>query len=106
MKCTLIKGDCLEKMKDIKDSSVDMILCDLPYGTTKNKWDSIISLDKLWKQYNRLIKDNGAVMLFGSQPFTTVLNNSNISNYKYEWVWIKNNSTGFQLANKRPLKKT
>ncbi|WP_075810266.1 DNA-methyltransferase (plasmid) [Clostridium perfringens] len=104
-KYELYKGDCLELMKDIPDKSVDMILCDLPYGTTRNKWDSIIPLDKLWKQYNRVIKDNGAIVLFGSQPFTTNLNFSNIKNYRYEWVWLKNNSTGFQLANKRPLKK-
>ena len=102
---TLYKGDCLEVMKDIPDESVDMILCDLPYGTTKNKWDSVIPLDELWGQYNRIIKDNGAILLFGSQPFTTNLNFSNISNYRYELVWLKNNSTGFQLANKRPLKK-
>ena len=101
----LINGDCLEKMKNITDKSVDMILCDLPYGTTKNKWDSIIPLEPLWEQYERIIKDNGAILLFGSQPFTTILNYSNISNYRYEWVWVKNNSTGFQSANKRPLKK-
>ena len=101
----LYHGDCLEKMKNIPDKSVDMILCDLPYGTTQNKWDSIIPLEPLWEQYKRIIKDNGAILLFGSQPFTTILNYSNISNYRYEWVWIKNNSTGFQLANKRPLKK-
>ena len=98
-------GDCLDVMKNIPDKSVDMILCDLPYGTTQNKWDSIIPLEPLWEQYKRIIKDNGAILLFGSQPFTTILNYSNISNYRYEWVWIKNNSTGFQLANKRPLKK-
>jgi site-specific DNA-methyltransferase (adenine-specific) len=101
----LRQGDCLDVMKTLPDKSVDMILCDLPYGTTKNKWDSIIPLDKLWEQYNRIIKDNGAIALFGSQPFTTNLNFSNIKNYRYEWVWLKNNSTGFQLANKRPLKK-
>ena len=101
----LKKGDCLELMKDIPDGSVDMILCDLPYGTTRNKWDSIIPLDLLWEQYERVIKDNGAIVLFGSQPFTTALNNSNTKLYRYEWIWIKNNSTGFQLANKRPMKK-
>ena len=101
----LYQGDCLEEMKNISDKSIDMILCDLPYGTTQNKWDSIIPLEPLWEQYKRIIKDNGAILLFGSQPFTTILNYSNISNYRYEWVWIKNNSTGFQLANKRPLKK-
>ena len=101
----LFHGDCLEVMKDIPDKSIDMVLCDLPYGTTQNKWDSAIPLEPLWEQYKRIIKDNGAILLFGSQPFTTILNYSNISNYRYEWVWIKNNSTGFQLANKRPLKK-
>ena len=101
----LLHGDCLELMKDIPDESVDMVLADLPYGTTKNKWDSIIPLGKLWEQYERVIKGNGAIVLFGSQPFTTALNNSNTKLYRYEWIWIKNNSTGFQLANKRPMKK-
>lgn len=101
----LYLGDCLEKMKEISSGSVDMVLCDLPYGTTKNKWDTILPLDELWKHYDRIVKDNGAILLFGSQPFTTILNYSNIANYRYEWVWVKNNSTGFQLANKRPLKK-
>jgi site-specific DNA-methyltransferase (adenine-specific) len=97
--------DCLEGMKRIPDGSVDMILCDLPYGTTRNKWDSIIPLEPLWEQYERIIKDNGAILLFGSQPFTTELNHSNLKKYRYEWIWLKNNTTGFQLANKRPLKK-
>ncbi len=97
--------DCLEGMKKIDDKSIDMILCDLPYGTTACKWDIVIPFDKLWEQYERIIKDNGAICLFGSQPFTTILNNSNLNLYKYEWIWIKNNSTGFQHANKRPMKK-
>ncbi|MBG9689394.1 cytosine methyltransferase [Lysinibacillus sphaericus] len=97
--------DCLEGMKLIPNGSVDMILCDLPYGTTKNAWDSIIPLDKLWEQYERIIKDNGAIVLTCSQPFTTLLNDSNKKLFRYEWIWIKNNSTGFQLANKRPLKR-
>ena len=101
----LKQGDCLELMKGIPDGSIDMILCDLPYGTTKNKWDSVIPFEPLWEQYNRVIKDNGAIVLFGSQPFTTELNHSNLKMFRYEWIWIKNNSTGFQLANKRPLKK-
>ena len=104
-KIELIQGDCLEKMKDIPDGSIDMILCDLPYGTTKCKWDVIIPFEPLWEQYERIIKDTGAIVLFGSQPFTTALNNSNMKLYRYEWIWIKNNSTGFQLANKRPMKK-
>ena len=101
----LLQGDCLELMRNIPDKSVDMILCDLPYGTTACKWDSVIPFAPLWEQYNRVIKDNGAIALFGSQPFTTALNYSNLKMFRYEWVWIKNNSTGFQLANKRPLKK-
>ena len=84
---------------------VDCILTDVPYGTTACKWDSVIPLEPMWERLNKLIKPNGVIALFGSQPFTTKLNYSNISNYRYEWVWIKNNSTGFQLANKRPLKK-
>ena len=100
----LFQGDCLELMKYIPDGSIDMILCDLPYGTTACKWDTIIQFEPLWEQYNRIIKDNGAILLFGSQQFTTVLNNSNLKMFRYEWIWIKNNSTGFQLAIKRPLK--
>lgn len=102
---TLLQGDCLELMKGIPDGSIDLILCDLPYGTTACKWDTIIPFEPLWEQYNRIIKDNGAIVLFGSQPFTTELNHSNQKMFRYEWIWIKNNSTGFQLANKRPLKK-
>lgn len=105
MSYTIKQGDCLELMKNIPDKSIDMILCDLPYGTTACKWDNVIPFDPLWQQYKRIIKDNGAVVLFGSQPFTTYLNISNIEDYRYEWLWIKNNQTGFQLANKRPMKK-
>lgn len=103
----LFNGDCLEVMDELieKGVKVDMILCDPPYGTTRNAWDTVIPLDQLWERYERVIKDNGAIVLFGSQPFTTILNYSNLSNYRYEWIWKKNNSTGFQLANKRPLKK-
>ena len=105
MKVDYIKqGDCLELMKEIPDGSIDMILCDLPYGTTACKWDTIIPFDKLWEQYNRIIKDNGAIVLFGSEPFSTLLRYSNLKMYRYDWIWKKNNSTGFQLANKRPLK--
>jgi len=82
--------DCLEGMKDIDDKSVDMILCDLPYGTTACKWDVIIPFESLWKQYNRIIKDNGAVVLFGSQPFTSKLIMSNLKMFKYEWIYKKN----------------
>ena len=99
------QGDCLELMKEIPEESIDMVLCDLPYGTTACKWDVVIPFEPLWEQYNRTIKDNSAIVLFGSQPFTTELNHSNLKMFRYEWIWIKNNSTGFQLANKRPLKK-
>lgn len=96
--------DCLEGMKDIDDKSIDMILCDLPYGTTRNKWDSIIPLDALWKQYERIIKDNGCIALFSQTPFDKVLGNSNLKLLKYEWVWEKNKATGFLNSKKMPLK--
>ena len=88
----------------IPDNSIDMILADLPYGTTACKWDSIIPLEPLWKQYKRVIKENGAIVLTASQPFTTKLINSNIEWFRYEWIWCKNRTTGSLLANKRPLK--
>lgn len=97
-------GDCLELMKDIHDKSIDMILCDLPYGTTKNKWDSVINLDLLWKQYERIIKDNGCIILFAQTPFDKVLGTSNLKLLKYEWIWQKDNGTGFLNAKKMPLK--
>lgn len=100
----LINGDTIEEMSKLEDKSIDMILADLPYGTTKNKWDSIIPLDKLWKQYTRIIKDNGAILLFGQQPFTSVLVSSNLKMYKYDWTWIKEGGTGFLNAKKMPLK--
>ena len=95
----LFHGDCLEEMKNISDNSVDMILCDLPYGTTACKWDVIIPFDKLWEQYNRVIKDNGAIVLFGKQPFTSQLINSNLKMFKYELIWEKDKPTNFALAN-------
>ena len=97
-------GDCLERMKEIPDGSVDMILCDLPYGTTACKWDSVIPFEPLWEQYKRMIKDNGAIVLFGSEPFSSLLRCSNIKNYKYDWVWDKKHGANFAQANKRPLK--
>jgi len=90
-------------MKDMPDGSIDMILCDLPYGTTQCKWDTIIPFEPLWKQYNRVIKDNGAIVLFGSEPFTSTLICSNLKNFKYNWIWQKNKSTGFLNAKKQPL---
>lgn len=101
----LRQGDCLEVMKDIPDKSIDMILCDLPYGTTRNKWDSVIPLDKLWEQYERIIKDTGAIVLFSQMPFAAELTHSNLKLFKYEWIWEKDNGTGFLNAKKMPLKK-
>ena len=98
-------GDCLEKMKYIDDKSIDMILCDLPYGTTACKWDVIIPFEPLWEQYKRIIKDNGAIVLFGSEPFSSYLRLSNIKNYKYDWKWDKKGTGGFLNAKKRPLKR-
>ena len=100
----LFKGDCLEIMKDIPDKGVDMILCDLPYGKTRNKWDSIISLDKLWEQYNRIIKDNGAIALFAQTPFDKVIGASNLNMLRYEWIWNKKRGTGHLNAKKMPMK--
>lgn len=101
----LYKGNCLEVMPTIPDKSVDMILCDLPYGTTDCKWDIIIPFDSLWEQYNRVIKDNGAIVLFSAQPFTTKLIHSNLKNFKYCWYWLKNNATGFCFAKYQPMRK-
>ena len=102
-KIELIQGDCLEKMKDIPNKSIDMILCDPPYGTTACKWDSVIPFDKMWEQLNRIIKPNGAIVLFGSEPFSSALRMSNIDNYKYDWYWNKKHGANFAQANKRPL---
>lgn len=97
--------DCLIGMEKIKDKSVDMILCDLPYGMTDCKWDSILPLDKLWKQYERVIKDNGAIVLTAAQPFTTHLIASNMKLFKYTWYWIKNRPSGWQHAKNKPMTK-
>ena len=100
----LMQGDCLELMKDIPDGSIDMILCDLPYGTTACKWDTIIPFEPLWEQYERVIKDNGAIVLTASQPFTTKLIDSNIDLFRYCWVWNKKISGNPLLAKHQPLK--
>ena len=97
-------GDCLELMKDIPDKSVDMILCDLPYGATICEWDTVIPFDKLWEQYERIIKDNCAICLFGSEPFASRLRLSNPKMYKYDWIWNKNKCGSPGLAKLRPLK--
>jgi site-specific DNA-methyltransferase (adenine-specific) len=94
--------DCLEGMKRIPDKSIDMILCDLPYGTTACKWDVIIPFEPLWEQYERVVKDNGAILLFGKQPFTSVLILSNVKHFRYELIWNKKTGTDFVQANKKP----
>jgi len=101
----LIHGDCLELMKQIPDKSVDMILCDLPYGTTACKWDNVIPFKPLWEQYNRIIKPNGAICLFGSEPFSSALRMSNIKHFKYDWIWEKSRTVGFLNAKNAPLKR-
>lgn len=95
--------DCLEGMKRIPSGSVDMILCDLPYGTTACSWDAIIPFEPLWEQYERVIKDDGAIVLTASQPFTSALVMSNIKWFKYSWVWDKVKPSGFQIAKHRPM---
>lgn len=100
----LLKGDCLELMKNIPDRSIDMVLCDLPYGTTANKWDIVIPFDKLWEQYRRIIKNNSAIALFGQEPFSSRLRLSNDKMYRYDFVWEKSRATGFYNANKMPLR--
>ncbi|MGM9533843.1 MAG: DNA-methyltransferase [Intestinibacter sp.] len=104
-KYELLQGDCLCRMKEIEDKSVDLVLCDLPYGTTSCKWDSIIDLDLLWKEYDRITKENAAIVLFSAQPFTTKLISSNMKNYRYSWYWMKNNSTGHVFAKYQPMRK-
>ena len=100
----LYQGDCLDIMEQIPNKSVDMILCDLPYGTTACKWDIVIPFDELWERYNRIIKDNGAICLFGSEPFSSKLRMSNLSCYKYDWIWRKPRGTGHLNAKKQPLR--
>jgi site-specific DNA-methyltransferase (adenine-specific) len=103
---SIIHGDCLEVMRDIEDKSIDMILCDLPYGITACKWDSVIPFELLWEQYKRIIKDRGAIVLTASQPFTSALVMSNPKMFKYQWVWKKRNAGNIQLAKYQPLKIT
>ena len=100
----LWNGDCLELMKDIPSKSIDAIICDLPYGTTQCKWDSVIPFEPLWEQYNRIIKDNGAIVLFGSEPFSSALRMSNIKNYKYDWIWDRCFKSNSLNAKKQPMR--
>lgn len=102
----MYNGDCLKVTKSIPDKSVDLILCDLPYGTQRSngcRWDIIISFDKLWFQYNRVIKDNGAIVLFGKEPFSSMLRMSNLAMWKYDWIWEKDTKSNFMQASYQPL---
>lgn len=101
----LINGDCLEIMKNIPRGKIDMILCDLPYGTTACKWDNVIPFEPLWEQYNRIIKKHGAIVLTASQPFTSALVMSNPKGFKHEWVWDKVRPSGFQVAKYKPMQR-
>lgn len=104
---SLLHGNCLERMKEIPDDSVDLVLCDLPYGTTKCKWDTVIDIKELWGEYRRIIKKpSGVILLFGQQPFTSLLVSSNYDWFKYNIIWKKNKTTQFLLANYRPMKCT
>ena len=100
----LMLGDCLERMKEIPDGSVDMILADPPYGTTACNWDSVIPFTRMWLELKRIIKPSGAIVLFGSEPFSSQLRISNLKMYKYDWIWDKENAANFSLANKQPMK--
>jgi len=103
---SIIHGDCLEVMKSIPDGSVDMILADLPYGITANKWDAIIPFDQLWLAYHRIVKANGAIALTATEPFSSMLVMSNMKRYRHKWVWNKNNSAGFVNAKRQPFQIT
>ena len=102
---SVIEGDCLECMKQLPKKSIDMVLCDLPYGTTQNVWDSVIPLKQLWKEYNRIIKDNGAIVLTSQGVFTAILIMSNTKMFKYKWIWEKSKATNFLNSKKQPLRK-
>lgn len=105
MKYEIKQGDCLDLMKDIPDKSIDMILCDLPYGTTASEWDKLIPGDKLWRHYKRIIKDNGSILLFACGSFVPMVMMSNLNDYKYKYVWIKNTATNFVHSKNRPMTK-
>lgn len=102
----LLNGDCLELMKDVQDDSIDMILCDLPYGIKRMKWDIAIPFDKMWEHYERIIKDNGVIALFGQEPFSSALRMSNLKMYRYDIIWNKHIPSGMSYARYRPMKQT
>ena len=101
----LRQGDCLEVMKDIETGSIDAIITDPPYGTTACKWDSVMPFEPMWEQLNRIIKPNGAIVLFGSEPFSSALRMSNIKNFKYDWIWDKHIARNFANAKRMPMQK-
>jgi site-specific DNA-methyltransferase (adenine-specific) len=101
----LIKGDCLEVMKTIPDGSIDAIITDPPYAKTRGRWDSVIDLDLMWTELKRIIKPNGAIVLFGNEPFSSKVRCSNLDEYRYDWKWVKNRATGFPNCNYRPMNK-
>ncbi len=101
----LLQGDCMDLLPQIPDKSVDLVLCDLPYGTTDCKWDHVLPMDQLWKEYHRLLRPNGVAALFAAQPFTTALINSNRREFRYCWYWLKNQTTGFAFARFQPMRK-
>lgn len=103
-KTTLLQGNCLELMNNIPDKSVDTIICDLPYGSTSCSWDEVIPFERLWKAYNRILKPNGAIVLFGSQPFTTIMISSNINQFREELIWLKNKPASGMICNQKHLK--
>ena len=105
-KFELWQGDCLELMKNIPDGSVDLVLTDPPYGTTACKWDSVIPFETMWEQLNRIIKPNGAICIFGSEPFSSALRMSNIKNFKYDWIWDKKIPSGMSYARFQPMRQT
>lgn len=105
MNYELYFGDCLDLMKDIPDNSIDMILCDPPFGTTSNRWDKQLPFDPMWCEYKRIIKDKQTIVIFALEPFATKLRYSNLKNYKYDWIWDKHSTNGFLNAKKRPLKR-
>lgn len=100
----MYNDDCLKVLPDIPDNAVDMVLCDLPYGITKYKWDVIIPFDSMWLHYERLIKDDGAIVLFGAEPFATMLRSSKLDLYKYDWIWEKTRPTGFKNTKTQPMR--
>lgn len=106
MTIELVRGDCLVEMTNIPDKSIDMVLCDLPYGTTACKWDVVLPFEQLWEHYNRVLKPEGVAVLFGTEPFSSHLRLSNLKRYKYDWVWDKVTARGHLVAKKRPMQQT